>query len=194
MVKEIDYSAGASSGVFDKILVCITAQSNSKRLINEGASVADICDGELHILHVKKGNNIFDNDETPKLLSQLFLYGSEKGGMVHAFCDDDVPKSISEFIIKEKITKVVLGETVSQTKKKKKEVENQFGGILKNIPKDIEIIIVSRDESQLKDRTYTLRRDNEKVIWFFAVWFIDSARETINQAIFLQFHKILLKN
>lgn len=164
MVKEIDNTVDSSSEVFDKILVCITAQSNSKRLINEGASVADGCNGELHILHVKKGNNIFDNSETPKLLQQLFLYGSEKGGMIHAFCDDDVPKSISEFIIKEKVTKVILGETVSQVKKKKKEIENQFGGILKNIPKDIEIIIVNRDELKSKDDSISLKNENQKVI------------------------------
>ncbi len=141
MVKEIDMD---NTEFTQKVLVCITAQSNSKRLINKGAQIADIANAELHILNVQKGNTIFNNEETPKLLQQLFLYGSEKGGMVHAFCDDNIPESIAAFIKKEKITKLVLGEP--PVSKHAVCSENQFHRIMENIPGEVEIIIVKREE------------------------------------------------
>lgn len=142
MVKEIDRN---STDSFDKVLVCITAQSNSKRLINHGAEIADKLNGELHILHVQKGNNIFNNSETPMLLQELFQYGSQKGGMVHAYCDDNIPESIGYFIKKEKITKLVLGEPPTDTKFEKKINPNEFTQIIKKISNSVEIITVPRE-------------------------------------------------
>lgn len=143
MVKEIDRS---SMGGYEKVLVCITAQSNSKRLINKGAEIADHVNGELHILHVQKGNNIFHNNDTPRLLQQLFQYGSEKGGMVHAYCDDQIPESIAAFIEREKVTRLVLGEPPQHIKNMKKKNENQFHKILQCMKQKVEIIIVGREE------------------------------------------------
>lgn len=145
LVKEID--RGSTENI-DKVLVCITAQSNSKRLINKGASVADRVNGELHILHVQKGNNILNNNEAPRLLQQLFEYGTEKGGMVHAYCDDNIPESIAAFIAKEKITKLILGEPPKAIKQDKKHTENQFNKIMHQMSNAVEIIIVGREEDK----------------------------------------------
>ncbi|MPM49129.1 hypothetical protein SDC9_95857 [bioreactor metagenome] len=61
MIREIeDVFVKAEDGI-ERILVCITAQCNSKRLINEGAKVADQVNGELHIIHVQRGDSIFNN-------------------------------------------------------------------------------------------------------------------------------------
>lgn len=146
MVKEIDRSSKSCN--IERVLVCITAQSNSKRLINKGAEVADLNNGELHILHVEKGNNIFDNEDAPRLLQELFHYGSEKGGMVHAYCDDNIPESIARFVENENITKIVLGEAPAFLKLTTKEMENQFYKIICNIPRAIEIFIVDREENE----------------------------------------------
>ncbi len=43
----------------EKVLVCITIQKNSKRLIRKGAEIANNIGGELHILHVEKRNEYF---------------------------------------------------------------------------------------------------------------------------------------
>ena len=149
MVKEIQME-NTNGG--EKVLVCITAQSNSARLIYKGAQIADQCDGELHILHVQKGDSIFHNQETPALLQKLFLYGSQLGGMVHAYCEENIPKSIAEFIKKEHITRLVLGEPPSVEKLTATQIETQFSGILNHIPKTVEVIIVPRIEEEVSGR------------------------------------------
>ena len=147
MIREIDT---ADFGFREKVLVCITAQSNSRRLIDAGAEVASKCSGELHILHVQKGENVFNNSETLHLLQQLFLYGSEKGGMIHAFCEEDIAGSIAHFVKEEKITRLVLGELPEAMRKQleKSHRENQFQKILDSLPKGVRAVIIKRAEEK----------------------------------------------
>ena len=96
----------------EKILVCITIQHNSKRLIKRGYDIANEMDGELHILHIAKGESIFTNPESGPLLEDLFEYASKLGGEVHFGCSTDVIKYIASFIKDHHITGIVLGETL----------------------------------------------------------------------------------
>jgi len=93
-----------------KILVCITPQSNSTRLIDNGASLAAAQSGELHILHIERGDSLFQTDNSSKLLQQLFEYGSERGGITHGLCGTNISELIINFILTEQITSVVFGE------------------------------------------------------------------------------------
>lgn len=93
-----------------KMLVCITAQSNSKRLIDRGSELAGELHADLHILHVEKGDSLSLSKESTALLQHLFDYGTELGGMVHGLCGEDVVKTIINFIKMKKITNVLLGE------------------------------------------------------------------------------------
>lgn len=129
--------------LINKVLVCITAQSNSKRLIKKGALTAKDVSGELHVLHVKKGNNIFDNEQSPLLLQQLFNYASENGGIIHMYCDENIPLSIAEFIKNEQITHLVLG-----TPPTKKQQENQLNNIINHLPKSVDVLIVERENKK----------------------------------------------
>ncbi len=95
-----------------KVLVCITPQTNSKRLIIKGSELAKSIEGSLHILHVEKGDSIFHNEESAELLQELFNFGSELGGIVHAVCGDNVPKTLKRFINNNKITHIILGATL----------------------------------------------------------------------------------
>lgn len=94
----------------NKILVCITIQENSKRLIHTGFELAESIDGELHVLHIRKGETIFDNPDSSKLFEELFVYGSELGGEVHFLCSSDVIRTISDFISHNAISHVVVGK------------------------------------------------------------------------------------
>jgi len=93
-----------------KVLVCITPQSNSKRLIKRGAEVAAIDFGELHIVHVERGKNIFATGGTAELLQELFDYAAEFGGIVHGLCGENITATIVKFSREEMITHLVLGE------------------------------------------------------------------------------------
>ena len=93
-----------------KVLVCITPQSNSKRLIKRGAEIAAEASGELHIVHVERGKNIFSTDSAAKLLQELFGYAAEFSGIVHGLCGENITATIVKFSREEMITDIVLGE------------------------------------------------------------------------------------
>ena len=93
-----------------KVLVCITPQSNSKRLIERGSEIAEGESAELHILHVALGKNIMENDGSAQLLQKLFDYASGFGGIVHGLCGENITMTIIKFIRDEMITHLVLGE------------------------------------------------------------------------------------
>lgn len=141
-VEQMDFSDRS----IDRILVCITAQGNSKRLINSGAELADKTDGELHILHVQLGNNIFNNEDTPRLLEELFDFGSQKGGMIHCYCDEDVAKCIGRFSEETGITKVVFGQPPIEAELEKDVVLNNLKHLLRFVPNWVDLIIVPREE------------------------------------------------
>jgi K+-sensing histidine kinase KdpD len=96
-----------------KVLVCITIQENSKRLIETGAKLSKELEAPLHILHIKKGDTIFDTPNSSELLDELFSYGSELGGEVHFLCSNEIPKTITEFISEKEVTNLVLGQATS---------------------------------------------------------------------------------
>ncbi len=117
----------------EKIAVCITAQTSSQRLIDYGAEIAEQYNSSLHILHVQKGDSIFQNGETLKLLTKLLSYGDRCGGIVHVLCDEDVP----------------MGELPKMEKKHTTKVqkETQFQKIINALPKDIEVIIAKHQQT-----------------------------------------------
>lgn len=94
----------------NKILVCMTIQQNSKRLIRKGYEFAQENEGELHIIHIRKGETIFETPDSSLLFEELFVYGSELGGQVHFLCSTDIPNTIHEFITQNGITHLVIGK------------------------------------------------------------------------------------
>ena len=81
------------------------------RLIDKGHEISLHISAELHILHVEQCNSIFYTDESAQLLDNLFRYGSERNGVVHAVCSQDPFAAIQRFIREQVITDVVLGES-----------------------------------------------------------------------------------
>ena len=139
-----DFDASAPFGT-NKVVACITAQYNSERLIDTAAEVADRFNAELHILHVNKGTSNFNNENTPIMLDKLFEYGSEKGGMIHMLCSEDVAAAIGAFIEEYGITKIVLGEPPTKFVEMQKVKESEFDKIEKVLKRcGVEIIIVKR--------------------------------------------------
>ncbi len=92
-----------------KVLVCITIQENSKRLLTRGAEIAQEEGAMLHILHVRKGATIFDTPNSPILCEELFYYGAQLGGETHFLCSDNIIHTVSDFISAYGITNLVIG-------------------------------------------------------------------------------------
>ncbi|NLL70771.1 MAG: universal stress protein [Epulopiscium sp.] len=142
-----------------KILVCITIQENSRRLIRKGAQIATERGGQLHILHVEKGESIFLQEDAPQLVQDLFEYASELGGEVHVVCDEHVPERIAQFIREEEISTLVLGEPIKGKLKRlmQKDIENY---VSKNA-KEVEVIVLERKEETRQD--HSMIKSNQNV-------------------------------
>lgn len=127
----------------NKVLVCITIQENSRRLISKGHEFATKEDAELHILHIRKGDTIFDHADSSNLLENLFAYGSELGGEVHFLSSNNVPETISNFIIDNHISHIILGEAPTNIA-----LENNIGIFdqLKDTLSEIEVTVIPREE------------------------------------------------
>jgi len=94
----------------ENVLVCITVQENSRRLISQGSVLAQGTAFPLHILHISMGETIFGAPGNSNLLQNLFDYGSALGGEVHFLCSNNLTQTITDFIIDNHITQLVIGE------------------------------------------------------------------------------------
>ena len=130
----------------EKVLVLVTAQKNALRLIDYGFSMALANDGELHILHVQKGNSVFDGTDTLKRLQELIDYGSRLGACIHVQCDNDVATYVGSFVEKEGMTRVIMGE--GPTAKREKD-HSEWEHIIDAIPEEVRLHMVARDETPL---------------------------------------------
>lgn len=128
----------------NKVLVCITIQENSRRLIKKGFDMAKAIDGELHILHIRKGETIFDHPNSSVLLEGLFSYGSELGGEVHFLCSNHITQTITSFINEHAITKLIIGRPPTSIMSSSNICEK-----LKNSVEDIDIVVVERAELEM---------------------------------------------
>lgn len=128
----------------EKVLVCITIQGSSRRLIEKGSKIARENNAQLHILHVEKGMSIFQNPDAATLLEDLFKYGKELGGEVHFVSDQNVAARIISFIRDMDVTRVVLGETMRGKLFKliKKDISSYITAQTKS--KDLEVLVIER--------------------------------------------------
>lgn len=125
----------------NKVLVCITIQQNSKRLINKGYDIAKDNNGELHVIHIRKGETIFESPESSELFEELFAYGSELGGQVHFLCSTNIPQTINDFVTEHAITHLVIGKPPVNLDTK---APNVFEKLIK-LPKTIELCVLDRE-------------------------------------------------
>ena len=139
----------------EKVLVCITIQKNSKRLIDKGAEIARNNGSKLHILHVERGMSIFDNPEAIEMLEELFEYGKNLGGEVHFLSDENVANRIVSFIRDMNISQLVLGQTMRGNLHKmlKKDIYSS----ITNETNEVEILILER--SRKKQENERINRD-----------------------------------
>ncbi len=139
--------------ILEKILVLVTAQKSSLRLIEYGFAMAHSCGGELHILHVQKGDSVFESNDTLKLLQNLVDYGCRRGGIIHLACEGDVATYIGHFAEEEEITQVILGQPPQpEGKKGKKKRENEFGRILNALPEGTRVLLYPPAEEEQADK------------------------------------------
>lgn len=129
----------------EKVLVLVTAQKKSLRLIEYGFTAAQECGGELHILHVQKGDSIFDGKETISLLQNLAGTGARMGGIVHICCGDSISACIGQFVQEEGMTQVVMGCGREMSVRRKKGGTDEYERILAALPAKIGVTVVPEE-------------------------------------------------
>lgn len=134
----------------EKILVLVTAQKKSLRLIEHGLAAVQKCGGELHILHVQKGDSIFDGKETIGLLQNLADIGAKAGGVVHICCGDSVSACIGQFVQEEGMTQVVMGCGRELSVRRKKGGTDEYERILAALPAKIGVTVVPEEVQKEK--------------------------------------------
>lgn len=130
----------------EKVLVCITIQENSKRLIDKGAGIAQQLNAQLHIVHIEHGMSVFSNPDAIELLEELFDYGKASGGEVHFISDNNIPKCIATMVDEMAITRVVLGETMRS--KLHQLLEPNIHSYIRNKHKAYEVLVIARRDKE----------------------------------------------
>jgi len=133
----------------EKVLVCITIQENSLRLIDKAVQITQQLNSELHIVHIQQGMSIFSNPEAGQMLEELFAYGKEQGGEVHFISDDDVPSRIVRFIEENAITRVVLGESIRHNLHQL--LEKDIHSYIRSANKAYDVLVLERKGDIEKD-------------------------------------------
>lgn len=125
--------------LMNKVLVCITIQENSKRLMQKGFELTQTLGGELHILHIRQGDTIFETPNSSHLFEELFVYGSELGGQVHFLCSSNITNTISGFIQDNAISHLIIGKAPTEFTH-----ASNIAGELEDILEHIKVITIDR--------------------------------------------------
>lgn len=95
----------------ETVLVCVTGQQSSQRLIHRGAELAQQYGGELLVLSVSgSGFNLLTNPEVSQSLNDLYRLSGEVGAEMTMLHDSDAHHAICDFVKKRGVTRLVLGE------------------------------------------------------------------------------------
>lgn len=134
----------------EKVLVCITIQENSVRLMDKGAQICRCLNGELHIVHFEKGNTLFSNEQATQLAESLYNHGSSIGGQVHLISGQEIAKDIVNFIENNGITRVVLGESMRSPLHQM--LKGSIHSFIRNQEKAYDVLVLEREEQQKNRR------------------------------------------
>ena len=131
----------------ESILVLATAQKNSLRLIDQGVALGAKLNKNVHILHIQSGNSIFDGKDNLKQLQRLMHYGISKGAYVHLACDTNLKQAIQDFINKNQIAYVVMGEPTSGLEATFPEDDDD--GLFSDIFRKIRVCVIEKEGSKV---------------------------------------------
>ncbi len=99
-----------------KILVCVTQQKSCERLIDYGVNLVRSEQDELHVIHVVKENwKYFGQLEEKDALEYLFDVSKKHKAMLTVLRAKDIEKTLSEFSEKNRITDIVMGESLERS-------------------------------------------------------------------------------
>jgi len=115
-----------------RIMVCVTQQKSCRRLIEAGSALRRSPSDELHVVHVFKENwRYFGHLKEADALEYLFDASRDYGAELSVFRSADIEETLKEYILKTKITTVVMGESLEATAQQNMILRLQTKGLIK---------------------------------------------------------------
>lgn len=90
------------------VLVCITAQESSEKLVEAGKAIADKNKADLEVVSVLPMMNS-DSRVNPQVLEKLYRLAQSRGGKMALYFSDDPTLTVSAHIAKRKPLTLVVG-------------------------------------------------------------------------------------
>lgn len=95
----------------DTVLVCVTGQQSSQRLIHRGAEIAARHGAPLLVLSVSgSGVNLLSNPSVSQALNDLYRLSVEVGAEMTMLHHTDAHRAICDFAKERGVTHLVLGQ------------------------------------------------------------------------------------
>lgn len=99
-----------------RVLVCVTQQKSCERLIDFGVNLIKTDNDELHVIHVVKENwKYFGQLEEQDALEYLFEVSKKQNAMLTVIKAKDIEKTLADFSEENKITDIVMGESLEKS-------------------------------------------------------------------------------
>lgn len=101
------------------ILVCVTQQKTSERLINEANELLKNYKGKLHVINVVKNDVNFLDSKTEsesEALEYLFSISKSIGANLAVLKSDDIPGAIAQYADENHINCIFLGRSPKKNK------------------------------------------------------------------------------
>lgn len=114
---------GRSCPIHERILVCISTYPNSPRLLRRGARIANDMNGELHGIFVDNPDRFLTQKEALHLETRERLCREFEGKFIRVK-SHLVPQAIAEVAERERVTRIVIGE--SRQSRWKHPIEGSF--------------------------------------------------------------------
>ncbi len=93
-------------GVLERIMVCVTHQTDAAHMLESGRRNADRFQGEFYAVHVQQAA---PSEQEQKLLEQNLAYARKLGAEVQILTGKDAAQSILNFAVQRGITQIFVG-------------------------------------------------------------------------------------
>ncbi len=100
-----------TTGVHERIAVCISSNPAAQYLIARGSRMAHAIDAELYVLYVDIG--VDDNPDNQRTLNQNLRFAENLGAVVEQRKGAKVAEVVAQFVREKHITQVVFGRSAS---------------------------------------------------------------------------------
>lgn len=116
------------------IMVCVTQQKTSERLILNGDNLVQSKNDKLYVIHVVNEKGMFlDHENDGEALEYLFKVSKDVGANLTVLRSKDILKAMVQFAKENKINYIVIGATPKGGKKQKLDFSSRLQKALPNV-------------------------------------------------------------